>query len=123
LPAPARRPHRPADARDAADDADAIRCPAEHALGLIGGRWKVVILYRLFDGPLRFSELRRAIPGVTQKVLTQQLREMEADGLLTRKVYAQVPPKVEYTLTPLGKSLRPIVDAMCKWGSRRGKCG
>jgi DNA-binding HxlR family transcriptional regulator len=90
---------------------------------LIGGRWKVVILHRLFEGPHRFSELRRRVAGVTPKMLTQQLREMEAAGLLTRKVYAQVPPRVEYALTPLGKSVKPIVDAMCRWGSRRGRCG
>ena len=113
---------KPRPAADTAGAHDAARCPAEPALGVIGGRWKVVILYRLFDGPRRFSELRRAIPSVTQKVLTQQLREMEGDGLLTRKVFAQVPPRVEYALTPLGKSLKPVVDSMCRWGGRRGKC-
>ena len=97
------------------------RCPAEYTLGMIGGRWKVLILYRLFGGPHRFSELRRAVPRCTQKMLTQQLREMEAHGLLTRKVYAQVPPRVDYTLTPRGKSLKPIVDAMCRWGMAKGR--
>jgi DNA-binding HxlR family transcriptional regulator len=120
---PGRTTRPAAVAPNAAAAAAHVRCPAEHTLGVIGGKWKVVILYRLFDGPRRFSELRRAMPGVTQKVLTQQLREMEGDGLVTRKVFAQVPPKVEYALTPLGRSLRPIVDAMCRWGSRRGKCG
>ena len=114
---PAARPAKP----DAAD-ADAARtgCPAESALAVIGGKWKVLILYQLFDGTRRFSELRRNLPGVTQKMLTQQLREMEADGLLARKVYPQVPPKVEYSLTPLGQSLRPVVNAMCVWSTARG---
>jgi DNA-binding HxlR family transcriptional regulator len=91
-------------------------CPAEPALAVIGGRWKVRILYFLFERPHRFSELGRAMVGCTQKMLTQQLREMEADGIVRRKVFAQVPPKVEYSLTPRGKTLRPIVEAMCQWG-------
>jgi|SRR5687768_9177499 len=101
----------------------AHRCPAEPTLALIGGRWKVVILYRLLGGPRRFSELKREMGAITQKMLTQQLREMEADGLVRRKVYPQVPPKVEYSLTPRGKSLMPVVEAMCRWGEgcRRGK--
>jgi DNA-binding HxlR family transcriptional regulator len=91
-------------------------CPAEGTLNVIGGRWKVVILYHLFERTCRFSELRRAIPGVTQKMLTQQLREMEQDGIVRRVVYPQVPPKVEYSLTARGRSLKPIVEAMCRWG-------
>lgn len=94
----------------------ATKCPAESTLEVIGGRWKILILYQLDGGPKRFSELKRSLPDVTQKMLTQQLRQMEADGLVRRKVYPQVPPKVEYSLTPRGQSLRPIVDAMCKWG-------
>ena len=94
----------------------ASHCPAEPALAVIGGRWKILILYRLFDRPYRFSELKRAVGGCTQKMLIQQLREMEADGLVRRKVFAQVPPKVEYSLAPRGRTLKPIVDAMCKWG-------
>ena len=90
-------------------------CPAEYTLGVIGGRWKVPILYYLFTGTKRFSELRRLLPGITQKMLAQQLRELESHGLLSRKVYPQVPPKVEYTLTERGQSLKPIVSAMCKW--------
>jgi DNA-binding HxlR family transcriptional regulator len=95
-------------------------CPAEVTLGVIGGRWKVLILYHLFDGTMRFSELFRAMPGITQKMLTQQLREMERDGIVQRTVYPQVPPKVEYRLTPRGESLRPVVNAMCKWGAQQG---
>ena len=94
----------------------ATKCPAESTLEVIGGRWKILILYQLDGGPKRFSELKRSLPDVTQKMLTQQLRQMEAEGLVRRKVYPQVPPKVEYSLTPRGQSLRPIVDAMCKWG-------
>jgi DNA-binding HxlR family transcriptional regulator len=91
-------------------------CPAESALAVIGGRWKILILYRLFERPYRFSELKRALGGCTQKMLIQQLREMEADGLVRRKVFPQVPPKVEYSLAPRGRTLKPIVDAMCAWG-------
>jgi DNA-binding HxlR family transcriptional regulator len=85
-------------------------------LDVIGGRWKVPILYHLFQRTMRFSELFRALKGITQKMLTQQLREMERDGIVQRTVYPQVPPKVEYRLTPRGQSLKPVVDAMCKWG-------
>lgn len=92
------------------------RCPAERTLDVIGGRWKVPILWHLLQGTLRFSELRRALPGVTQKMLTQQLRELERAGVVRRRVYPQVPPKVEYSLTDRGSSLKPVVDAMCKWG-------
>jgi DNA-binding HxlR family transcriptional regulator len=88
---------------------------------VIGGSWKVPILWHLSQGGVkRFSALRRDLPGVTPKMLTHQLRELERDGIVLRKVYAQVPPKVEYSLTVSGKSLMPIVAAMCKWGSRRG---
>ncbi|HZO87401.1 MAG TPA: helix-turn-helix domain-containing protein [Chthonomonadaceae bacterium] len=95
------------------------KCPAETTLQVIGGRWKIPILWHLFGGEKRFSELRRALGCVTQKMLTEQLREMERDGIISRKVYPQVPPKVEYSLTPLGESLKPIVDAMCQWGLLR----
>jgi len=91
-------------------------CPAESTVKLIGGRWKIVILWYLFQGVKRFSELQRALHDVSQKVLTQQLRDMERDGLVARTVYAQVPPKVEYSLTPLGFSLKPVVEAMHHWG-------
>jgi DNA-binding HxlR family transcriptional regulator len=99
----------------------AEKCPAESTLDVIGGRWKILILYRLAGSCRRFSQLKRELAGVTQKMLTQQLREMEADGLVRRKVYAQVPPKVEYSLTSRGRTLLPIVEAMCKWGKCAGK--
>jgi DNA-binding HxlR family transcriptional regulator len=95
-------------------------CPAEVTLGVIGGRWKVLILYHLFGGAKRFSELQRALPGVTQKMLTQQLREMERDGIVSRTVFPQVPPRVEYALTPRGETLKPVVRAMCQWGLKEG---
>jgi DNA-binding HxlR family transcriptional regulator len=96
------------------------RCPAEHTLNVIGGRWKVPILWHLATaGTLRFSELRRALAGCTQKMLTQQLRQLEQDGIVLRKVYPQVPPKVEYSLTATGRSLLPIVESMCHWAKGR----
>lgn len=91
-------------------------CPVETTLMLIGNKWKVLILRDLMEGTRRFGELKRSIGSVSQKVLTQQLRAMEADGLVYREVYAEVPPRVEYSLTDLGYSLRPILDAMMAWG-------
>lgn len=91
-------------------------CPVETTLMLINDKWKVLILRDLMPGTKRFGELRRSIGHVTQKVLTAQLRQMEEQGLLTRKVYAEVPPRVEYTLTDLGYSLKPVLDAMWTWG-------
>ena len=93
-------------------------CPVETTLMLISDRWKVVILRDLMPGTKRFGELKASIGHVTQKVLTANLREMEAQGLLTRKVYAEVPPRVEYTLTELGYSLKPVLDAMQRWGEQ-----
>jgi DNA-binding HxlR family transcriptional regulator len=92
------------------------RCPVNFTLELIGGRWKTLILFNLQKKPLRFSELKRALPGVTEKMLTQQLRELEADNLVTRTVYAEVPPRVEYSLTDLGKSLWPVMNTIAQWG-------
>ncbi|MBX3188575.1 MAG: helix-turn-helix transcriptional regulator [Labilithrix sp.] len=92
--------------------------PAERALKIIGGRWKVFILYFLFDGTRRLSELKRLIPQASQKVLVQQLREMEEHGVVRREVFAQVPPRVEYSATKLGRSLQPIVASLCEWGRR-----
>lgn len=91
-------------------------CPVETTLILIGDKWKVLILRDLLSGTKRFGELKKSIGNVSQKVLTAQLRNMEESGLINRKVYAQVPPKVEYSLTELGKSLKPILDAMQNWG-------
>lgn len=96
------------------------KCPAEFTLAMIGGRWKIPILFHLLAGRKRFSDLARAITGVTQKMLTQQLREMERNGLVERQVFAQVPPKVEYSLTELGVSLEPVVESMCRWGQAHG---
>lgn len=92
-------------------------CPVETTLMLIGDKWKVLILRDLMDGTKRFGELKKSIDHVTQKVLTAQLRDMEDKGLLTRKVYAEVPPRVEYTLTETGYSLKPILDSMVAWGT------
>ena len=96
-------------------------CPVETTLTLISDKWKVLILRDLLPGTKRFGQLRKSVTGVSQKVLTAQLREMEAAGLLTRTVYAEVPPRVEYTLTELGQSLRPILDAMWAWGEQYQK--
>ena len=91
-------------------------CPVETTLTLIGDKWKVLILRDLLPGTKRFGELKKSIGSVSQKVLTAQLRDMEEKGLLTRKVYPEVPPRVEYSLTELGRSLKPILDAMQSWG-------
>lgn len=92
--------------------------PAERALKVISGRWKAVILYHLFDRPRRLSELKRLVPGITQKVLIQQLREMEEHGLVDREIFREIPPRVEYAATPLGLSLEPVLLALCQWGQR-----
>lgn len=92
-------------------------CPVETALMLIGDKWKVLILRDLMEGTKRFGELKKSICTVSQKVLTAQLRDMEDKGLLTRKVYAEVPPRVEYTLTETGYSLKQILDSMVAWGT------
>lgn len=95
-------------------------CPVEAALDIIGGKWKGVILYHLLkDEVLRFGEIRRVLPGVTQRMLTKQLRELERDGVVVREVYAEVPPRVEYSLTETGKSLREVIKALEVWGARQ----
>ena len=92
-------------------------CPVETTLTLIGDKWKVLILRDLMPGTKRFGQLKKSIGSVSQKVLTAQLRDMEANGLVRRQVYAEVPPRVEYSLTDLGRSLKPILDAMQAWGT------
>ena len=91
-------------------------CPVETTLTLLGDKWKVLILRDLMPGTKRFGELKKSVGNVSQKVLTAQLRTMEESGLVNRKVYAEVPPRVEYSLTELGKSLKPILDSMRAWG-------
>lgn len=91
-------------------------CPVEITMGLIGEKWKVLIIRDLLTGTKRFGELKKSVTGITQKVLTNNLRQMEQSGLIIRKVYAEVPPRVEYSLTDLGKSLKPILDSMVNWG-------
>ena len=91
-------------------------CPVGVVLRILGGKWKLSILCALLDGTKRFSELRRLNPGITQRMLTNQLRELEADLVVTRKIYAEVPPKVEYSLTEVGKKLQPILQQLEEWG-------
>ncbi|MDR7026898.1 winged helix-turn-helix transcriptional regulator [Rhizobium rosettiformans] len=98
-------------------------CPVETTLSFLDGKWKGVILYHLLvDGTLRFSELRRRLQAVTQRMLTKQLRELEEQGLVVRTVYPVVPPCVDYALTPLGQSLRPVIMVLEQWGSRHVRC-
>ncbi|HBF8312882.1 TPA: helix-turn-helix transcriptional regulator [Clostridioides difficile] len=96
---------------------DNYSCPIEATLALIGGKYKTLILWHLKDTILRFNELKKLIPKATPKMLTQQLRELESDGLIIRVVYPVVPPKVEYSLSDFGKSIIPILNSMCDWGS------
>jgi len=93
-------------------------CPVEATLEVIGGKWKGVILFHVLGGTKRFNELRRLMPGVTQRMLTRQLRDLEADQIIERKVYPQVPPKVEYSLTKFGRTLEPTLKTLQKWGAR-----
>jgi DNA-binding HxlR family transcriptional regulator len=98
-------------------------CPVESALSFLDGKWKGVILYHLMnEGTLRFNELRRHIPSVTQRMLTKQLRELEEAGVIARKVFPVVPPRVDYTLTPLGKSMQPVISALKLWGDTHVRC-
>ena len=96
---------------------DVPACPVEMTLQLIGNKWKVLIIRDLLGGTKRFNELMRSVTGITQKVLTSNLRSMEEAGLLTRKVYPEVPPRVEYSLTDTGMSLKPVLDSMIGWGT------
>ena len=93
-------------------------CGLEAALDVIGGKWKVLILWPLHPQPRRFGELRRLVPGISEKMLIQQLRAMEADGIVARKVYHEVPPKVEYSLTKFGVTLKEVLTPLCEWGSQ-----
>ena len=92
-------------------------CPVEAALDVIGGKWKPLILWALGDNVLRFGELQKELPGVNTKMLTKQLRELEEDGVIKRTVYPEVPPRVEYRITDFGKTLIPILEALCNWGA------
>ena len=92
-------------------------CPVEITMDLIGDKWKVLIIRDLLTGTKRFGELKKSLSGITQKVLTNNLRQMETSGLILRKVYAEVPPKVEYSLSDTGLSLKPILDLMVEWGN------
>lgn len=94
-----------------------IRCPVETTLNFIGGKWKALIIYYLLGGTKRFNELRRLLPAVTQRMLTRQLRDLEAHQIISRKVYPEVPPKVEYSLTEFGASMEPIIRIIQKWGT------
>lgn len=96
---------------------DTKQCPVVTAIDVIGGKWTIIILYQLRGKTLRFGELKRLIPKITQKMLTHQLRDLEANKLVTRKVYAEVPPRVEYTPTELADKLNPALDLLCQWGS------
>ena len=96
-------------------------CPVATTVQLIGSKWKLLILRNLLARPWRFNELRRDLEGISQKVLTESLRSLEADGIVTRTVYPEVPPRVEYSLTPLGESMKPILDAMEQWGAEYKK--
>jgi DNA-binding HxlR family transcriptional regulator len=102
---------------DGTPDGQMYDWPMDATLAVIGGKWKPLIIYELDEETLRFSQLlERLQPRITQRMLTKQLRQLEADGLITRKVYTQVPPKVEYSLTETGRSLMPILDQLCEWG-------
>lgn len=97
-------------------------CPVATTVGLIGNKWKLLIIQDLLTGKKRFGELRKSVTGISQKVLTDNLRSLEDDGLVVRTVYAEVPPRVEYELSELGNTLRPIMDSMEAWGNRYKKC-
>ena len=96
---------------------NSFHCPVEATIQLIGGKYKAVILWHLMNQTLRYSEIHKRIPSATDKMLAQQLRELERDGLINRTVYPVVPPKTEYSLTDFGRTLAPILDAMCDWGA------
>ncbi|WP_168123175.1 helix-turn-helix domain-containing protein [Paenibacillus sp. HB172176] len=107
------------DAGSTLECSDYVECPVEYTLKIIGGSWKSILLYRLMSGTMRFNELRRSCPNITQRMLTLQLRDLEEHGLVHRKVYAEVPPKVEYSLTDKGRSVLPIIRMMKEWGEEQ----
>ncbi|MGZ8139521.1 winged helix-turn-helix transcriptional regulator [Bordetella bronchiseptica] len=98
-------------------EVEAFACPVTFTVDVIGGKWKALILFHLMSGTRRFNELRRLMPEVTQRMLTLQLRELEADNIIVRQVYREIPPKVEYSLAPLGQTLVPLISAMRDWGA------
>ena len=99
-------------------------CPVEATLGVIGGKWKAVLIFHMMHSrPHRFAELRRKTTGISDRVLTRQLRELETDGIVQREAFAEVPPRVEYSLTEYGQSLRPVTEAMCQWGKQHMAAG
>ena len=93
-----------------------VLCSVETTTRILGGRWKPALLEHLFQGEKRFSELKQCVPGITQKTLSEQLRELQCAGIVARRVFPDTPPRVVYSVTPLGETLRPLLDAMCKWG-------
>lgn len=97
-------------------------CPVATTVQLIGNKWKLLIIRNLLDRPQRFTELKNSVPGISQKVLTDNLRAMEGDGIVSREVFAEVPPRVIYSLTDIGQSLLPIIDAMADWGNSYKHC-
>jgi DNA-binding HxlR family transcriptional regulator len=99
-------------------------CPVEITLGVIGGKWKAVLVFHLNrGGTQRFAELRRKTPGISERVLSRQLRELESDGIVERRAFPEVPPRVEYSLTEYGRTLGPVTEAMCEWGKRHRDAG
>lgn len=100
------------------NDQKSVSCPVETTIGAIGGRWKVLVIHHLLEGKQRFGELTRLLGGVSPRTLTRQLRELEESGVVEREVYQQIPPKVEYSLTELGRELHPVLKAMHTWGEK-----
>ena len=102
----------------ATKDKKSVSCPVETTIAAIGGRWKVLVIHHLLDGEKRFGELARLLGGISARTLTRQLRELEASGVIDRRVHQQIPPKVEYSLTSLGRQLEPVLKAMHAWGEK-----
>lgn len=105
------------------NDKKTVRCPVETTITAIGGRWKVLVIHHLLEGTKRFGELTRLLKGISARTLTKQLRELEDSGIINRYVHQQIPPKVEYSLTTLGRNLKPVLFAMHDWGEELEKCG